>query len=88
MREAAETIDDVEMLLRIFERPGVGELSHQAQRFPLVGDILAMLEGQIGELAMFFGQAFTQFWLLPQLVMPPFSISAFRRFGASNFPSG
>lgn len=52
LRETSETVDDVEMLLRaVLVEDRIGEFGHQAQRFALIGDILAMFEGQIGELA-------------------------------------
>lgn len=53
VREAAEALDDIEMLPRIFVEHRVGEPAEQAQRFALVGDILAMLIGEIGELPPF-----------------------------------
>src|SRR3990167_3363897 len=57
VRETPETVDDVEMFLRIIGEHRVGELAHQPQRFALVGDILAMFKGQVGELAAFVGPA-------------------------------
>src|SRR3546814_10033807 len=49
VREAAEAVDDVEMLLRIILEHRVVEPAEQPQRFALVADVLAVLEGRSEE---------------------------------------
>src|SRR3546814_15963894 len=51
VREAAEAVDDVEMFLRIILEHRVVEPAEQPQRFALIADVLAVLEGQAGVLA-------------------------------------
>src|SRR3546814_7075528 len=55
LREAAEAVDDVEMFLRIILEHRVVEPAEQPQRFALIADVLAVLEGQAGELAPLVG---------------------------------
>src|SRR3546814_10907098 len=50
VREAAEAVDDVEMFLRIILEHRVVEPAEQPQRFALIAVVLAVLEGQAGEL--------------------------------------
>src|SRR3546814_17095583 len=55
LREAAEAVDDVEMFLRIILEHRVVEPAEQPQRFALIAAVLAVLEGQAGELAPLVG---------------------------------
>src|SRR3546814_17198306 len=52
---SAEAVDDVEMFLRIILEHRVVEPAEQPQRFALIADVLAVLEGQAGELAPLVG---------------------------------
>src|SRR3546814_10999123 len=57
LREAADAVVAVEMFLRIILEHRVVEPAEQPQRFALIADVLAVLEGQAGELAPLVGPA-------------------------------